>query len=195
MAGFKKNLPLLNGSSLADIAFIMLAFFLLTGTMDQNKGISRRLPPMPTPDQEKTNIQVNKRNNIQVSISSSNRIFAGGRPISDVSELNAIIVEYITNPTDDPNLPERKVEEIEGFGPYPVSKGIISLLNDRQTSYDIYISVQNELIKAVNQVRDAFSMQHYGRKYAEVDETKQGIVRKAIPAPISEAEPKDVTKR
>ena len=76
-----------------------------------------------------------------------------------------------------------------------VSKGVISLQNDRGTSYQAYIAVQNELVKAVNELRDEWSMANFGKKYANLDEDQQGIARKAIPQNISEAEPKDVSKK
>ena len=78
---------------------------------------------------------------------------------------------------------------------YPVSKGVISLQNDRGTSYQAYIAVQNELVKAVNELRDEWCLKEYGRKYAKLDEDRQKIARKVIPQNISEAEPKDVTKK
>ena len=76
-----------------------------------------------------------------------------------------------------------------------VSKGVISLQNDRGTSYQAYIAVQNELVKAVNELRDEFSMANFGALYMKLDEDKQAIVRKAVPQNISEAEPKDVSKK
>ena len=76
-----------------------------------------------------------------------------------------------------------------------VSKGVISLQNDRGTSYQAYIAVQNELVKAINELRDEWSSANYGKKYAELDEDQQTIVRKAVPQNISEAEPKDVSKK
>lgn len=104
------------------------------------------------------------------------------------------IKEFLTNPTDDPDLPEKEVKDIEGFGAYPVSKGVISLQNDRGTSYRAYIAVQNEIVKAINELRDEFSVRYYGKKYDQLDEDHQEIVKDAIPQNISEAEPKDVTK-
>ena len=113
----------------------------------------------------------------------------------DVSLLKDKIKEFLTNPSDDPNLPEKEIKEIEGFGPCPVSKGVISLQNDRGTSYQAYIAVQNELVKAINELRNEFSRKNFGKPYAKLDEDKQKIVRDAIPQQISEAEPKDVGKR
>ena len=76
-----------------------------------------------------------------------------------------------------------------------VSKGVISLQNDRGTSYQAYITVQNELVKAINEIRDEFSMQHFGKKYSKLDDAQVDLVRKAVPQRISEAEPKDVKKK
>ena len=76
-----------------------------------------------------------------------------------------------------------------------VSKGVISLQNDRGTSYQAYIAVQNELVKAVNELRDEFSMREFGRRFAALSEDQQEIVKKAVPQNISEAEPKDTGKK
>jgi hypothetical protein len=103
--------------------------------------------------------------------------------------------EFLDNPNNDPNLPEKEEIDIEGFGKVKVSKGVISLQNDRGTSYEAYIAVQNELVKAVNELRDAWSMANFGAPYMSLDEEKQEIVRKAVPQNISEAEPKDVSGR
>ncbi|MCQ2171514.1 MAG: biopolymer transporter ExbD [Bacteroidales bacterium] len=192
--GSKKKVPAMNTSSTADIAFLLLCYFLMTTTMGSQTGLSRRLPPMPEKDQKVEDTKVNRRNIIQVRINSQDRILAGSEPL-DISQLKDKIKEFLTNPANDPNLPDKEVKEIEGFGPYAVTKGVISLQNDRGTSYQAYISVQNELVKAVNELRDDFSMKNYGKKFAFLDEEKQTIVKACIPQPISEAEPKDVAKK
>jgi biopolymer transport protein ExbD len=184
----------LNTQSTADIAFLLLCYFLMTSTMDQQSGLQRRLPPMPDKDQKTEDTKVNKRNIIIVKINSADRLFAGDQ-LMDVSQLKDKIKEFLTNPANDPNLPERENKFIEGFGEYPVSKGVISLQNDRGTSYQAYIAVQNELVKAVNEIRDDFSRAQYGKVFANLNEDQQKIVREAIPQNISEAEPKDVTKK
>jgi biopolymer transport protein ExbD len=163
-------------------------------TMDKEEGIARQLPPIPPEDQKVENQEVNRRNIIQVKINSNDRLLAGGVPM-DVSQLKDKIKEFMTNPNDDPNLPEKEVKEVKGIGPVPVSKGVISLQNDRGTTYQAYITVQNELVKAINEIRDDFSMRTFGKKYAKLDEEQQNAVREAVPQRISEAEPKDVKKR
>ena len=189
----KKKTPAINSSSTADIAFLLLCYFLMTTTMGEPAGLQRRLPPIPDKNQKQEDVKVNRRNIIIVKINSADRLFAGNEAI-DVLYLKDKIKEFLSNPADDPTMPEKEMQEIEGKM-YPVSKGVISLQNDRGTSYQAYIAVQNELVKAVNELRDEFSMKEYGKKYAKLSEDQQKIVRKVIPQNISEAEPKDVSKK
>ena len=185
------------------MAFLLLCFFMMTTTMDQDKGLQRRLPPMPDPKQQ-VDQKVNKRNIIVVKINSADKLLAGTEPMH-VSQLKDKIKEFLTNPANNPNLPEREPIEIEGWTEvvngmvvnrkYPVSKGVISLQNDRGTSYKEYIAVQNELVKAVNELRDEFALENFQKVYSKCNEEEQAIVRKAIPQNISEAEPKDVSKK
>ncbi|MCR5018499.1 MAG: biopolymer transporter ExbD [Bacteroidales bacterium] len=189
----KKKTPEINSSSTADIAFLLLCYFLMTTTMGDQSGLQRRLPPIPDKDQKVENQKANRRNIVIVRINSADKLFAGSEPM-DISLLKEKMKEFLSNPADDPNLPEKEPKEIEGKT-YMVSKGIISLQNDRGTSYLAYIAVQNELVKAVNELRDEFSMREFGRKFAFLTEDQQEIVKKAVPQNISEAEPKDTGKK
>ena len=189
-----KKTPEINSSSTADIAFLLLCYFLMTTTMGSHTGLSRRLPPMPDPNQKAQDQKVNRRNIIIVKINSQDRLMAGTEAI-DVSQLKERTKIFLTNPMDDPSLPDKEIKDIEGLGKRPVSKGVISLQNDRGTSYQAYIAVQNELVKAVNELRDEASMREFGKKFAALDEDRQGIIKNLVPQQISEAEPKDVGKR
>ena len=117
----KKKVPAMNTSSTADIAFLLLCYFLMTTTMGSQTGLSRRLPPMPDKDQKVEDQKVNRRNIIVVKINSSDRLLAGSEPI-DVSQLKDKIKEFLTNPADNPNLPEKEIQEIDLIGNWPVSK-------------------------------------------------------------------------
>ena len=189
-----KPLPALNTTSTGDIAFLLLIFFLVATTMDVDKGLDRRLPPMPDENQKQQDIKVNRRNIVVVRINAQDRILAGGTPM-DVTQVKDKIKEFILNPANSESLPEKEMKDIEGFGQYAVSKGVVSLQNDRGTSYSAYLRVQNEIVKAFNEIRDDFAMVNFGSKYADLDEDKQRIVRDAVPQSISEAEPKDVSKK
>lgn len=189
----KKKTPAINSSSTADIAFLLLCYFLMTTTMGTQTGLQRRLPPMPDKNQPEQQQKINRRNIIIVRINSNDRILAGSEPI-DISQLTDKVKEYLSNPADDPNLPEKEPKDIEGFGTCNVSKGVISLQNDRGTSYRAYIAVQNEIVRAINELRDDFAYSNFGKKFAALDEVKQKIVKEAVPQNISEAEPKEVKK-
>lgn len=188
----KKKTPGINSSSTADIAFLLLCYFLMTTTMGSQTGLARRLPPMPNPNEKLEDQKVNRRNIIIVRISSSDRILVGSEQL-DVTLLKDKVKEFLANPSDDPNKPDKEMKLIEGWGKtVPVSKGVISLQNDRGTSYKAYIAVQNELVKAVNELRDEFSRANFGKTYARLSEEEQDWVKKAVPQVISEAEPMDV---
>ena len=191
MARPAQQLP---SASLADIAFMVLIFFLLVSTMDQEMGLQRRLPPMPDPNQKTDDVQIKRRNIMVVRINDADRLLAGGVPM-DVSMLKDKAKEFLLIPMNDENLPEKEEKMIEGFGSYPISRGVISLQNTRGTSYNAYLKVQNELVKAVNEIRDEFALQNFGKIYMSLDEDKQRIVRDAIPQNISEADPKDTGKK
>lgn len=189
-----KKTPAINSSSTADIAFLLLCYFLMTTTMGSQTGLQRRLPPMPDKNQKVEDQKVNRRNIIVVKINSADRILAGSDPI-DISQLKEKIKIFLSNPTDDPTLPEKVATDIEGFGTTQVSKGVISLQNDRGTSYQAYIAVQNELVAAVNELRDEFAGRAYGKPFERLTDAQKDIVKKVIPQNISEAEPKDVAKK
>ena len=165
--------------STADIAFLLLCYFLMTTTMGDQSGLQRRLPPIPDAQQAQDQ-KVNRRNIIIVRINSADKLFAGSEAM-DISMLKDKIKEFLTNP-------------VEGKT-YNVSKGVISLQNDRGTSYQAYIAVQNELVKAVNELRDEFSYREFGKKFSRLSDEEQDIVKKAVPQNISEAEPKDTGKK
>ena len=179
--------------STADIAFLLLCYFLMTTTMGEQSGLQRRLPPIPDVNQPQQDQKVNRRNIIIVRINSADKLFAGSEAM-DISYLKEKIKEFLTNPTNDPNLPDKEPVEVDGKT-YMKSMGVISLQNDRGTSYQAYIAVQNELVKAVNELRDEFSYREYGKRFSRLTEDEQELVKKVVPQNISEAEPKDTGKK
>ena len=193
----KKNIPEINASSQADIAFTVLIFFLVVSTMDIDTGIVRMLPPMADPNVKQEDIKVKERNLLLVFVSGSGNIMAGGKVIS-LNALKDKAKEFILNPLDDKDLPEKKPTDIEmpdgSKWAYPVSEGVISLQNTRDTSYQRYIEVQNELTRAFNEVRDEVAMSKFGNKFADLNDAERKVITKAIPMKISEAEPRKMAK-
>ena len=192
-----KKIPEINASSQADIAFTVLIFFLVVSTRDVDTGIVRVLPPMADPNVKQEDIKVKERNLLLVFVSGSGNIMAGGKVIS-LDALKDKAKEFILNPLDDKDLPEKKETEIEmpdgSKWVYPVSEGVVSLQNTRDTSYQVYIQVQNELTRAFNEVRDEVSMAKFGKKFANLDDAERKVITKAIPMKISEAEPRKMIK-
>ena len=118
-----------------------------------------------------------------------------------VSNLREKAKRFIVGDPNDETMPEFKLTEVPLLGKVPVSKQIISLQNDRGTSYEMYIKVQNELVGAYNEVRDEFAMQKFGKTVAQLEkeaenskkaEQQLDAVKTMYPQRISEAEPKNV---
>ncbi|MDR0995005.1 MAG: biopolymer transporter ExbD [Tannerella sp.] len=190
----KKKVPELNGTSSADIAFIMLLFFLLTSSMNTDRGLARKLPPPVPKDQKQDKVDVKKRNMLVVLINSGNEVSVNYQPIQ-LSELKDRVKQFIVNADNDPSLPEKVEEDVPYFGKVMVTKNhVISLQNDRGTSYQKYIDVQNELVRAYNELRDQLSESKFGKKFDDLTEDQQDAVQKIYPQKISEAEPKNYAK-
>ncbi len=188
----RRPLQEINAGSMADIAFLLLIFFLVTTTMDTNKGMMRQLPPIVPPEEIK-DTDVRERDVFVVLINRADQLLVEGSRM-EISELREKTKEFFDNPTNNPNLSDRKSKEIEFFGTVDVSKGVVSLQNDRGTSYDKYIAVQNELVAAVNELRNDLSKRKFGKPFDDLDESQQDAVQKYYPLAISEAEPKTYSK-
>lgn len=187
----KREVPEINAGSMADIAFLLLIFFLVTTTMDIDSGLSRILPAPLPPDAEAPP-PTRERNVYVVLVNKDNRLLVEGEPM-EIRDLRKGTKEFIANPEDKENLPERKEIEVPFFGLYPVTtKHVISLQNDKGTSYGTYIQVQNELVAAINELRDEISLQKFGKKFDDLKKEQMDAVKQIYPQRISEAEPKNV---
>jgi biopolymer transport protein ExbD len=195
----RRNAPEINAGSMADIAFLLLIFFLVTTTMDVDTGLTRKLPPIP--EDILNPPEVKMRNVFQVLVNANDDLLVEGEPML-VSELRKKAKEFIVGDKLDPNMPEFKATSIPVLGGmYDVSKQIVSLQNDRGTSYEMYIKVQNELVGAYNEVRNEFAMQKFGKSYVDLEKLSENsetaamqveAVKDVYPQRISEAEPKNI---
>jgi biopolymer transport protein ExbD len=186
----------INAGSMADIAFLLLIFFLVTTTMDVDTGITRKLPPPPPKEME--DIKVKERNIFKVRVSKSDRLLYNGTP-GDISQLKDEAISFlhsgnISNPATAIDRTEKREKDIPLLGgTVYISKGIISLKNDRGTSYDMYIQVQNELAAAIRELRDELSMKYFGMNFDQLtDLDKIDAIQSAVPVAISEAEPENI---
>lgn len=194
MARKKRTVPQMNASSSADIAFMLLIFFLLTSSMDTDQGLPRQLPPPVPKDQKNKDVDIKERNLMVVLVNSQNQILCDNEYI-DIKQLKAKVKEFVDNPYNDIHKPEKVEVEVPYFGKMMVTKNhVISLTNDVGTEYQAYISVQNELAAAYNELRDDVAKKKWGKAYDKLSEDQQKAIRQIYPQKISEAEPKNYSK-
>lgn len=186
----KREVQEVNAGSMADIAFLLLIFFLVTTTMDTDTGIGTKLPP-PAEDQPDDTPPIKERNVFTVLLNSNNQLLVEGKPMQ-MSELKEAAKEFIENPYDEDHLPAKKNIEVEFFGLYPVSKQVISLKNDNDTQYQAYLTVQNELNTAYRELREELARRKFGKSYDKLSEEEEKAIRTIYPKKISEAEPNKV---
>ena len=188
-------MPGLNTSSTADISFMLLIFFLVTTSMDTDRGLARQLPPPPEENAEVKDIIVKERNILNVRMNSAGNLMLedmDGQKFIKLEELRAIVKDFIANPKHEENKPEFHTERLPYFGDVEITKNhVISVQNDRGTPYKVYFNVQHELIAAYNELRDEISQKQFGKPYSELNEDQQKAVRDYYPQKISEAEPKN----
>lgn len=158
----KHSVPDLNTTSTADISFMLLILFLVTTSMDIDKGITRQLPPQ-TPDEELVE-NVKEGVVLSLTIETGNRLKCDGEDIL----LN--------------NLRSKVANHIEKAG----KDHVIQLEASRDASYDIYFHVQNEIVAAYNTMRDKEAKKLYGKALSKCSEEQQQKVREKIPQRISE---------
>lgn len=207
----KREISEINAGSMADIAFLLLIFFLVTTTMDTDAGLIRRLPPPPEDIPEDPDNKIKQRNIFEVLVNANDQLLVEGEYMQ-VTNLRNKAKDFIlsspsypnvtdANNSSNPNMPEFKEEVMPVFGNMLVSKQIISLQNDNGTSYEMYIKVQNELVGAYNEVRNQFAKEKFGKTYDDLKKmsgssesiaAKAKAVKKIFPQRISEAEPKKV---
>ena len=190
MAKKKRSVPGLNASSTADISFILLIFFLVTTSMDTDMGLVRRLPPPPEDEQNEAEIDVKDRNALRVKVNAAGNLMVNDDFIA-LDQLCDRAKEFIQNPNNLPTLPEKHAKNIPLLGMCAVTdKHVISVQTDRGTSYNVYFQVQNELVRAYNELRDELAKAKFGRVYANCTDEQQQAIRGYYPQKISEAEPK-----
>lgn len=176
---------------MADIAFLLLIFFLAATTMDSDTGLMRQLPAIPDPNVPQDVNKINDRNILEVKVNKDNLLLVEGQ-LTQFNQLREIAHNFILNPNDEPSMPEREVVNIPYFGNVAVTKAVISLQNDIGTKYGVYLAVQNELIAARAKLRDDVARQEFGIPYEKLDEDRKAAVDDYYKVPISEAEPKRI---
>jgi hypothetical protein len=196
----------INAGSMADIAFLLLIFFLVTTTMDVDSGISRKLPEK-SPDQD-VEITIKEKNVLDIVVNRNNQILVEGTDYVQVTDIKDIAIAFIDNgggistpKGDQPGVPcdYCEGEQDPASSDHP-TKAIISLQSDRGTTYGMYITIQNEIEAAYTELRNRLGLQKYKRSYDDLlkdysDTPKESIKEKidylkdSYPQIITEPEP------
>jgi biopolymer transport protein ExbD len=163
----------INAGSMADIAFLLLIFFLVTATIAEDQGIYVKLPPW---EKDSPTELVPDDNVLSVNINGNNQLQVEGE-LTPVNELKEVTKLFISNPNGDTNKPKSP------------KNAVVSIFNDRGTNYETYLSVYNEIKAAYRELWDEASLRIYNRPYQELPIAHQKNIRTEIPLVISEAEP------
>ena len=201
----RRATPEVNAGSMADIAFLLLIFFLVTTTIEKDKGIARQLPPKQEDIPE--DVIIKDKNLFIVNVNKDDQLLVE-EELMELKDLRQAAIDFIDNGGAPAGTPEycdyckglRSAESSDN-----PEKAVISVQNDRLTSYKMYIAVQNELVAAYNFLRDREAERLYGWKFTEVKkaidegnfngdiestEEKLQTIQQMIPLKLSEAEPK-----
>ncbi|NND88594.1 MAG: biopolymer transporter ExbD [Flavobacteriaceae bacterium] len=201
----RRATPEVNAGSMADIAFLLLIFFLVTTTIEKDKGIARQLPPPEPPNEDPPKLK--QKNIFVVNVNKDDQLLVEDE-LMDVKDLRQAAIEFLDNGGAPAGSPEYcnycKGSRSPSSSDNP-NKAVISVQNDRETSYKMYITVQNELVAAYNFLRDRESQRLYGWDFTEVKKDidegnyigniadakeKLETIQELFPLKLSEAEPK-----
>ncbi len=170
----KRAAPEVNAGSMADIAFLLLIFFLVTTTMEKDSGINRKLPPMEDSDED---VVIKQKNIFTVLINNKDQILVEDE-LMEIKDIRQAAVEFLDNGGGTDN-DGNKCDYCHGAknpssSDHP-DKAIISLKNERMTSYGTYISVQNELVAAYNVLRDKRALQLFNLSFGEMQKNAKDV--------------------
>ena len=201
----RRSAPEVNAGSMADIAFLLLIFFLVTTTLEKDNGIARQLPPIDKSEIEPPKIK--EKNLFIVLVNKNDQLLVNDSPM-ELEDLRESAIEFLDNGGALSNSIEYcdycKGKRSITSSDNPI-KAVISVQNDRLTSYKMYISVQNELVAAYNFLRNRESQRLYGWNFTDVKkevdagtylgdigdaQDKLKEIQKLFPLKLSEAQPK-----
>lgn len=162
-----EQIPELNTSSTADISFMLLIFFLVTSSMDTDKGLLRQLPPLPQEQTPPTDVR--KDHVMQVTLDARDQLAIDGTLLT----------------------PKQLKEQIMTFVVADRTEHVISIRTDRATTYEAYFRMQNAIVAAYAQLREAYARERFGKSYSELVEKQRDEVNQYYPQRISETKPSE----
>ncbi len=168
--------PEIGGAGMADIAFLLLIFFLLVTTIDVDTGIGLQLPPAPEENQEPPPIK--ERNLLNILVNSQGMVLMDEEP-TPVNQVKQKVKDFVTNRGEDPELSDSP------------DKAIVSIKTDRETPYNVYIDMLDEVMGAYAELRNQAAQSQFGKNYGQLedDSEEQQTIQDMYPKKISIAEP------
>ncbi|RKE95397.1 ExbD/TolR family protein [Ichthyenterobacterium magnum] len=183
----RNSAPEVNAGSMADIAFLLLLFFLVSTTISMDTGINRKLPE-PCPKNVDCFTEINERNILRITLNAENKIYVEDQVVS-LEDLKLIAKDFLDN-NGDATCTYCNGEKQASSSDNPLD-AVISLQNNRLTSYNFYIKVQDKLTKAYYELRANYAHEVLKKDINSLTEEELKDVKKAYPFILSEAETKD----
>ncbi|MBL4754239.1 MAG: biopolymer transporter ExbD [Flavobacteriales bacterium] len=184
----RRKIEEINTGSMADIAFLLLIFFLVVTTIETKKGIGQELPPITD-----EGARYAPRNILTILVNDQDQLLVEGQILLPIAELKELVKTYYQNQKKDPGLPESVEKFIPGLGNRMVSKQVISLQNDMETNYGIYVQIHSILRSTLKELRNEAAVREYGVSYEMLKKqgahAKVSSIKSLIPFTISEAKP------
>ncbi len=183
----KREMPLLNTTSTADISFMLLIFFLVTTSMNSEKGLQRELPPSTPPDEEiKDETTVEKRDLLVINVASGGKVTFNEEEI-EASAMRDKLITFIDNPNNSEELPEKHITDIPLIGRTMVSDShVIQITAERDADYDTYFNVQNEIVAAYRILRDRKAKQVFKITFEQCTDKQKEAVKQCYPHRVAE---------
>ena len=180
----RRRVPGINTASIADISFTLLILFLVVTSMDDDKGLARMLPPLSPENQEA--VELKERNVMRIDISKGEVVFVNDEK-TPIGGLCARVKQFVDNPQNLPNLPEKHQKDIDLLGVCGVTEDhVIRLKSDGEANYGTYFKVQNEIVEAYRQLRDSLALNRFDKHYTQCTERQREAIRAYYPQKVSE---------
>ena len=184
----RKEIPGLNTTSTADISFMLLIFFLVTSSMDTDKGLMRQLPP-PEDNTEQEEVEIKERNVMELRLDANDQLTCNGESITN-DQLTLRVKEFVANKNGDPTLPEKSEREVYLMGRCLVSdRHIITIQTDNRTTYDAYFEMQNAIVRGYNLLRNELAHNRFHHSYDQCSQEERSAIAMVYPQRISESMP------
>ena len=181
----KRETPGLDTTSTADISFMLLIFFLVTSSMDSDKGLARQLPP-PDDQMEEQELVVKRRNVMELRLDAAGQLTCDGDTVS-TDTLTQRIARFVDNADGDPQKPEMSMRDVNLLGTTHVSdRHVIFIDVSPEATYDAYFHLQDAIVAAYSGLRDQIARKSFGHGYSDCTQEERDAVAMVYPQRISE---------